>query len=66
MCLKGDINKKLDPPPLLVKKPEKKLQLTPSGCETWGQFYKTFYGCSLRIFCNKLECLSLASLSSLV
>jgi hypothetical protein len=30
-----------------------------------AQCYKTFYVRNLRIFCNKLECLSLASLSSL-
>ncbi len=29
----------------------------------WGLYYKTFYGRNLRIFCNKLECLSLASFS---
>ncbi len=29
-------------------------------------YYETFYGCKLQFFYNKLECLSLASLSSLV
>jgi len=33
--------------------------------EAWGLYYKTFYG-RITDFCNKLECLSLASLSSLV
>ncbi len=33
---------------------------------SWGQSYKTFYGRNLTDFRIKLECLSLASLSSLV
>ncbi len=32
----------------------------------WGQCYKTFFVRNLRIFRDKLECLSLASFSSLV
>ncbi len=34
--------------------------------DTYGQCYKTFYGCKLMPFHNKLECLSLASLANLV
>jgi hypothetical protein len=33
---------------------------------TWCQCYKTFFVRNLQIFRNKLECLSLTSLSSLV
>jgi hypothetical protein len=33
--------------------------------DTWGQYYKTFLVCNITDFCNKLECLSLASFSSL-
>jgi hypothetical protein len=33
---------------------------------TLGQSYKTFYGRNLQVFVKKLECLSLASLASLV
>jgi hypothetical protein len=36
------------------------------NCETREQCYKTFYSHNFRFFCNKLECLSLASLYSLV
>jgi len=34
-------------------------------CDTWAQCYKTFYGRNL-LFLNKLECVTFASLSSLV
>jgi hypothetical protein len=34
--------------------------------DTWGQCYKTYFVPNLQNFCNKQECLSLASLSDLV